>query len=355
MYLQRASESGNMFHTISFTNIFFIYVVLIWLMFHSCLSDPHQEGHYLHYKFTAISTASPEFSAVVVCDDRRIKHYNNEERVWILTEDDWTESPKDPPDSRDWILHQIRTLSNCTNSQCSELHVLQRIIGCELEKLPDGTVNLTVFDEYGFDGEDFISFNSDTMKWIDKNPKAKETKMKWDLHTERIQFIKHYLKTCTDWILTFNNTKQSPPEVHMFVRKAPDDHSKLVLTCLATGFYPRDVQMNIRLNRINLEDQTSSGIRPNDDETFQMRISVKIDRNDKGSYDCLLIHSSLTEPVTVKWDGECSDCEMDYRWIFITGAAAVLVLVLAVIGYIIYKRKQAGQIQKTDDWRDDGE
>ncbi len=43
-----------------------------------------------------------------------------------------------------------------------ELHVLQRIIGCELEKLPDGSVNLRAFDEYGFDGEDFIAFNSDT-------------------------------------------------------------------------------------------------------------------------------------------------------------------------------------------------
>ncbi|XP_067268229.1 RT1 class I histocompatibility antigen, AA alpha chain-like [Chanodichthys erythropterus] len=343
-----------MFHAISFTNIFFIYVVLIWFMFHSCLSDPHQEGHYLHYKFTAISTTSPEFSAEGVYDDRRIKHYNNEERVWILTEDDWTEPPKDPPDPRDWFIHQIRTLTNCTNSQCSELHVLQRIIGCELEKLPDGTVNLTVFDEYGFDGEDFISFNSDTMKWIDKNPKAKETKEEWDHQTGRNQIIKYFLKTCIDWISAFNNTKKSPPEVHMFVRKTPD-HSKLNLTCLATGFYPRDVQMNIRLNRNILEDQTSSGIRPNDDETFQMRISVKINRNHEGSYDCLLNHSSLTEPVSVKWDGECSDCEMDYTWIFITGAAAVLVLVLAVIGYIIYKRKQAGRIQKTDDWRDDGE
>ncbi|ROJ01473.1 HLA class I histocompatibility antigen, Cw-8 alpha chain, partial [Anabarilius grahami] len=183
-----------------------------------------------------------------------------------------------------------------------ELHVLQRIIGCELEKLPDGTVNLTVFDEYGFDGEDFISFNSDTMKWIDKNPKAKETKEEWDHQTGRNQFLKYFLKNCIDWISTFNNTNKSKPNVHIFVRKAPDDDSKLVLTCLATGFYPRDVQMNIiRRCRTKRKCQTSSEIRPNDDETFQMRISVKIDRNLKGSYDCLLIHSSLTEPVSVKW------------------------------------------------------
>ncbi|ROJ01474.1 H-2 class I histocompatibility antigen, K-B alpha chain [Anabarilius grahami] len=264
-------------------------------------TDTHQK-HFLHYKFTVLTKADtfPEFSAVGVCDDRWIKHFSDEERVWILTEVDWTEPP-DPPDSRDWFIHQIRTLTNCTNSQCSELHVLQRIIGCELEKLPDGTVNLTVFDEYGFDGEDFISFNYKSMQWIDKNPKAKETKEKWDHQTGRNQFLKYFLKTCMNWISTFNNTKQTSPDVHVSVRKAPDDHSKLVLTCLATGFYPRDVQMNIRLNGNILEDQTSSGIRPNDDETFQMRISVKINRNFKGSYDCLVIHNSLTEPVSVKW------------------------------------------------------
>uniref|UniRef100_A0A673IHX2 Immunoglobulin C1-set domain-containing protein n=1 Tax=Sinocyclocheilus rhinocerous TaxID=307959 RepID=A0A673IHX2_9TELE len=61
------------------------------------------------------------------------------------------------------------------------------------------------------------------------------------------------------------------PDVRVFARKAPDDHSKLVLICLATGFYPRDIEMYIRLNRINIEN--------------------------KVSYDCLVIHSSLTEPV----------------------------------------------------------
>ncbi|XP_048059152.1 H-2 class I histocompatibility antigen, alpha chain-like [Megalobrama amblycephala] len=113
----------------------------------------------------------------------------------------------------------------------------------------------------------------------------------------------------------------------------------MVLTCLATGFYPRDVQMNIRLYRTNLEDQTSSGIRENDDETFQMRISVEIDRNHEGSYDCLLIHSSLTEPNSVEWDGTCSDCEMDSICI-ITGVIAVF-LALIVIGYFIYKRRRS--------------
>ncbi|XP_048059146.1 RT1 class I histocompatibility antigen, AA alpha chain-like [Megalobrama amblycephala] len=180
------------------------------------------------------------------------------------------------------------------------------------------------------------------MKWIDKNPKAKETKEEWDLHTERNKFLKYFLKNCIDWISTYNNTKKSSPDVHLLVRKAaPDDHSNLVLTCLATGFYPRDVQMNIRLYRNILEDQTS-GIRPNDDGSFQMRISVKIDCNHEGSYDCLLIHSSLTEPVSVKWDGSCFDCETELFWLYITSAAAAfLLLVLVIIGWWIKKKKRS--------------
>uniref|UniRef100_A0A8C2EZ09 Immunoglobulin C1-set domain-containing protein n=1 Tax=Cyprinus carpio TaxID=7962 RepID=A0A8C2EZ09_CYPCA len=291
------------------------------------------EKHSLYYKFTVLSKplTFPEFSAKAVADDRQIKHYSNEERYWILTEDDWINAPEEPPDSRDWFLHQIRTLSNCT--QCSELHVLQRVIGCELEKLSDGSVNLRAFDEYGFDGEDFMAFNSDTVQWIDKHPKAKETKMKWDQQTVRNEHLRLYLKTCTDWISSFNNTKKTPPDVRVFARRAPDDHSKLNLTCLVTGFYPRDIRMNIRLYRINIKDQTSSGIRPNGDGSFQMRSSVKIDRNHKEFYDCFVNHSSLAEPTVKEWVSQWA-----LKVVLITVS---VVLVLIVICFCIYKRKRS--------------
>uniref|UniRef100_A0A8C1Q043 Ig-like domain-containing protein n=1 Tax=Cyprinus carpio TaxID=7962 RepID=A0A8C1Q043_CYPCA len=83
--------------------------------------------------------------------------------------------------------------------------------------------------------------------------------------------------------------------------EAPDDQHKQVLTCLATGFYPRDIELNIRWNQTVLKAQISTEIRPNDDGTFQMSTSVEIDRNHNGSYDCLVNHSSLTEPFLAKW------------------------------------------------------
>ncbi len=90
-----------------------------------------------------------------------------------------------------------------------ELHVLQRKSGCELEKFNGTVKSLRAFDEYGFDGEDFIAFDYDPLQWIDKNPKAKETKIKWDQQTKRNELLQHYLKTCMNWISTFNNTKKS--------------------------------------------------------------------------------------------------------------------------------------------------
>ncbi|XP_050992848.1 zinc-alpha-2-glycoprotein-like [Labeo rohita] len=305
-------------------------------------SNAKQEKHFLHYKFTALSKADtlPEFSAVAVADDRQIKHYSNEKRLWIklnLTEDDWTEAPLEPPDSREWFIHWIRTLSNCTNPQCSQLHVLQRIIGCELEKFPNETVkSLRAFDEYGFDGENYIAFNSDTLQWIDKNPKAKETKMTWDHETERNEHIQVYLRGCLNWIITFNNAKKSKPAVHVFARKAPDDHSKLVLTCLATGFYPRDIEMNIRLDRTIIKNQRSSGFRPNADGSFQMRTSVEIDRNHMEPYECLIIHSSLKQQVVIKWDSICLDCEISLWYLAFT--AAIILLPLLVNMCVQWKR-----------------
>ncbi|XP_016363070.1 class I histocompatibility antigen, F10 alpha chain-like [Sinocyclocheilus anshuiensis] len=285
--------------------------------------------HYLHYRFTAQTKADtlPEFSAVVVVDDKQIKHYSNEKRVWIVTEHDWTEAPEEPPDSRDWFIHQTRTLSNCAYSECSELHVLQRIIGCELNTFLNGTMtNLTAFDKYGFDGEDFMDFSSDALQWIDKNPKAKETKMKWDQQTERNELLQHYLQTCMNWISTFNNTQKTPPDVCVFAVEALDDQGKLVLSCLATGFYPRDIEMNIRLDRINTENKTLSAVRPKADGSFQLRTSVKIDRNHKGSYDCLVNHSSLTEPASTNWGGTCFDSET--LWPVIVGVVVAVVAVL---------------------------
>lgn len=70
-------------------------------------------------------------------------------------------------------------------------------------------MNVTAFDEYRYDGEDFIAFNYNTMQWMEKNPKAKETKMKWNKQTRRNHYLQSDLKTCMNWISTFDHSISS--------------------------------------------------------------------------------------------------------------------------------------------------
>ncbi len=84
----------------------------------------------------------------------------------------------------------------------------------------------------------------------------------------------------------------APPVLHMFTSGSLHDQSKLNLTCLATGFYPKHIEMKITLNNITLQPFSSTGVRPSDDQTFQMRTSVEIHRDEKQSYECRVLHSS---------------------------------------------------------------
>ncbi|XP_050960356.1 H-2 class I histocompatibility antigen, D-37 alpha chain-like [Labeo rohita] len=330
------------FKTFSVRKRMFWGILLFPFLLVSPQSNEKQEKHFLHYMYTVLTKAGPfpEFSAVGESDDRRIAHYSIEEQGWIrenLTVDDWNEAPELPENS-DWFLNYLYDLSKCKrHAECSEFHILQRIIGCELEKLNGTVMSLRAFDESAYDGKDFSTCKYDLLHWIDKDIETKT-----DHRTGRIDF----LMNCTKWISTFNSTYKSRPDVYVFARKAPDHQNKLNLTCLTTGFYPKNVEMNIRLDRSVLGKQIFSEIRPNADGSFQLRSTVKIDRNHKGSYDCFVIHSSLTEPVSVEWDGKCSDCETVPSHSVAAGVAVAAFLVcLIVIVCCIYKIRKSNGAQ----------
>uniref|UniRef100_A0A671MJF2 Immunoglobulin C1-set domain-containing protein n=1 Tax=Sinocyclocheilus anshuiensis TaxID=1608454 RepID=A0A671MJF2_9TELE len=303
--------------------------------------------HHLLYFYTALTKpdgfSGPVFSAVGVCEDRRISRYSNEEQTWkrdCLDAEIWRNT-KEPRDPRDWFLHQVNALANCTNSICDGLHTLQRRVGCEVEKCPDGSViHVNAFDEYGYDGEQFIAFNSATMQWIEKTPKAKETRMKWNNQRVRRQVLQMVLKNCMNWISTFNDSVRgmhSSPVLHMFASVAPRDQSKQILTCLATGFYPKLIEMNITLNNITLQPFSSSEVRPNDDQTFQIRTSVKIHRDEKRGYECRVLQSNRT--YTTSWGKYDHITSQKHHYLLegLIAVAVVFAVAVLLIMLLIYK------------------
>ncbi|MEQ2281098.1 hypothetical protein AMECASPLE_026884, partial [Ameca splendens] len=95
----------------------------------------------------------------------------------------------------------------------------------------------------------------------------------------------------------------APPYVHLFTRTAKAD-ANIILTCLATGFYPKDIIMQIKRNGrvLTKEDGVeTTDIRPNNDGTFQKTDHVEILKSDVSTYTCEVKHPASRLHVEEKW------------------------------------------------------
>ncbi|XP_067310721.1 H-2 class I histocompatibility antigen, Q10 alpha chain-like isoform X2 [Pseudorasbora parva] len=317
------------------------------------------EKHSLYYIYTALSKPVDlpgiyEFTAMGLLDDRQIDYYNSKDKIkipkqtWMkekMQENYWEKGTYSRRSKEQWFNVNVNILMNRMRQNESDLHVLQWRVGCEVEQQGDKVTFLKGVDEYSYDGENFLSFDDKESLWVAPVPAARPTKIKWDNVPILNYYTKGYLeKECVDWLNKFREygdeelKNGSPPDVHVFSRKSSDE-SKLKLTCLATGFYPKDVRMTIRKYRSSLpeEEIKFSGIRPNHDGSFQMRKSVEIKEDEKAEYDCFVSHRTLREPIVqsskVKLDGQYWDWDA-----FMIG----VVLLLSLVVYILVKKNIIG-------------
>uniref|UniRef100_A0A8B9I0M8 Ig-like domain-containing protein n=1 Tax=Astyanax mexicanus TaxID=7994 RepID=A0A8B9I0M8_ASTMX len=242
-----------------------------------------------------------------------------------------------------WFKVNVEILMQRMNHSNTDLHVLQWRHGCEIDEFNNGTVKfLRGIDQDRYDGSDFLSFDNSHRVWVAPVQAAEETKRKWDGVAILNQYTQGYLeKECVDWLTKFMEygketlRKHSPPALYMSAKRSRIDPRKLTLTCLATGFYPKDVVMTIRKSGTAIPEHlvTSSGVRPNEDTTFQMRKIVDIPEKENVQYDCSVTHSSLKEPKIVQWD---------YTF-FPLVALLIMVGVLAVI-FVLLKKNIIGKL-----------
>uniref|UniRef100_A0A671NS28 Immunoglobulin C1-set domain-containing protein n=1 Tax=Sinocyclocheilus anshuiensis TaxID=1608454 RepID=A0A671NS28_9TELE len=277
----------------------------------------------LYYIYTALSKPVDlpgiyQFSAMGLLDDRQIDYYNKQRKIpkqlWMkekLYEDYWEEGTQSRKSKEQWFNVNIDILMKCMRHRESDLHVLQWRHGCEVEQQRSELAFSKGISEYAYDGEDFISFDIAVSQWVTLVEAALPTKRKWDSVLILNQYTKGYLeKECVDWLNKFREyadeelRKASPPDVHVFARKSSDE-TKLKLTCMATGFYAKDMMTIRKYCTFLPEDEVeSTGIRPNHDGTFQLRKSVEIQENEKAEYDCFVSHRNF-KSIIIKL-GRCS-------------------------------------------------
>uniref|UniRef100_A0A3P9DQ01 Class I histocompatibility antigen, F10 alpha chain n=1 Tax=Maylandia zebra TaxID=106582 RepID=A0A3P9DQ01_9CICH len=278
--------------------------------------------HSLHYIYTALSkpVSLPgihQFTAMGLLDGRMIDYFDSENQVtvprqeWMrerLPADYWDRGTQSRKSKQQWFKVNIGILMERMGQNP---HVLQWMVGCEGKTNSDGTLRFVRgVHMYNYDGDDFLSFDAKNGVWVAQTPEAQPTKRKWDEVKVLNDYTKGYLENeCIDWLSKFVNydqqqlKKKSPPEVFVFAKKAKVE-TKLILTCLATGFYPKDIIVRIRRNtRVLTADDglKSSGVLPNNDESFQRRESVEILKSDLSKFSCEVIHEATGVDVTKTW------------------------------------------------------
>ncbi len=78
------------------------------------------------------------------------------------------------------------------------------------------------------------------------------------------------------------------------------------MSCLATGFYPRHINLTLFRDEQPVADHEITGgdLLPNADGTYQMRKSLEISAADKHKYTCSVTHLSLDNKLDIDLGNE---------------------------------------------------
>ncbi|CAB1320958.1 unnamed protein product, partial [Coregonus sp. 'balchen'] len=331
--------------------------LMVFVLYFSleCICQSRSAIYSLNYIYTALSKPVElpgihEFTAMGLMNNKQIDYYDSvakkkiPKQDWMrekLPADYWEKGTQSRKSKEQWFKVNVNILMDRMKHNNTDVHILQWKHGCEIDQQPDGTLTfIKGIDQYSYDGDDFLAFDDATMQWVAPVDQALPTKRKWDGVQILNQYTKGYLeKEC----------------VYAFAKKA-QIAGHVRLTCMATGFYPKDVVMHIKKNGVQLtkhDGVLSTGVLPNDDDTYQIRMSVHVPEADKETYECYVNHDTLKEPIVEKWDGKCCDCGSVVGGVIAAVIPIIVVLILVGV-FVLHRRGTIGKGSQNEGSSDRG-
>ncbi|XP_038226865.1 H-2 class I histocompatibility antigen, Q9 alpha chain-like isoform X2 [Dermochelys coriacea] len=317
-------------------------------------SSPGPGPHSLRYFYTGVSqrgSGVPAFSTVGYVDGQLFVDYDSETgraepgAAWAKRRLDpqyWERETQISRGEEPWFRESLETLRGRYN-QSGGFHTLQLMYGCELR----GDGSKAGFEQYAYDGRDFISLDKDQETWVAADDKAQITKRKWDADRSFTQRQRAYLEgTCIEWLEKYLEygketlQRREPPRVQVSDRPSQDG-GLTTLSCQVHGFYPRNVAVVWLKEGVAMPQETKHGdVVPSGDGTYQTRATIEIDPSSETSYTCCVEHPSLAEDLRVPWKPKSS------VMLIVGVVIGVVVLIAAITGAVFFHMKKKDGYKK---------
>ncbi|XP_051852305.1 BOLA class I histocompatibility antigen, alpha chain BL3-7-like [Antechinus flavipes] len=261
--------------------------------------------------------------------------------IELETPDYWERETRHLKDSQHCRMSLQNLHFNYNQSDDGGVHTLQRMYGCEV--FSNGSFS-TFFLRYGYNGQDKLSLDPETLTWIASDNIALNLKLKLETDRSPAERWKVHLKeTCVQWLLRHLEKgkktllRTDPPLVRV-TRHITSDR-EVVLKCRAWGFYPSEISIIwLKDGEEQIQDTEYIETRPGGDGTFQKWAAIGMPFRNEEKYTCLVQHEGLPEQLSLKWESQSTS-----NGLFMGIIVVVLLLFTAVVaGVVIWKKSTLG-------------
>uniref|UniRef100_A0A2K6DDM9 Ig-like domain-containing protein n=1 Tax=Macaca nemestrina TaxID=9545 RepID=A0A2K6DDM9_MACNE len=320
------------------------------------LTETWAGSHSMRYFSAAVSRpgrGEPRYLEVGYVDDTQFVRFDSDaasprmepRAPWVEQEgpEYWEEETRRAKANAQTFRVGLGILRGYYNQSEAGSHTYQWMYGCDVG--PDGR-RLRGYDQFAYDGKDYIALNQDLRSWTAADVAAQNTQRKWEAAGEAEQRRAYLEGTCLEWLRRYlENGKETlqrakRPKTH--VTHHPVSDHEATLRCWALGFYPAEITLTWQRDG---EDQTQDTelveTRPGGDGTFQKWGAVVVPSGEEQRYTCHVQHQGLPEPLTLRWE---PSSQSTIPIVGIVGLAVLAVVVTgAVVTAVMWRRKSSGR------------